>query len=476
MVFSSTIFLFLYLPITLGGYYLLPKIAKNYWLLIMSLIFFAWQQPSYIWIILVSIVVNYTAAVIIERLNKTNARKFWLCVVILINLSILFYYKYLNFSISIVNGMLKVPIEVKDIVLPIGISFFTFQGLSYVIDVYRREVKAQKSISKLALYITLFPQLIAGPIVRYQSIADEIDNRRISFDEIVEGIKLFILGLTKKVLIANTLAVVVDSVWNIGPDKQSISIAWIASIAYTLQIYFDFSGYSDMAIGLGQMLGFHFDKNFNLPYISNNITEFWRRWHISLSSWFRDYVYIPLGGNRKRVYLNLLIVFVLTGVWHGASWNFIIWGCWNAFFILVERFVKTNRKTKDNLVGTRKNQFEICLKKIYTLLVVNIGWVLFRAPNLTDALNFIKVLFGMGDGSKVGFTVWWYLDRWTLLMLAIGILFSTSLPDRLGAIIKIKLNQEMLTVVENVALLFLFILSIIRVISGTYNPFIYFQF
>ena len=316
MVFSSTLFVFFFLPITLLGYYLIKESYRNYWLLFVSLVFFGWSQPNYLWIIVLNIVINYVCAMLISQMPQI--RKYIVVTAVLVNIAILFYFKYFNFTIETINNLANCNISIKDIVLPIGISFFTFQGMSYVIDVYRGDVPVQKNIFKVGLYIVLFPQLIAGPIVRYRDIAYEIDHRKNTLEDFCSGIERFIIGLGKKAIIANTMAATADAIWNADITKNTWIIAWLGSIAYTLQIYFDFSGYSDMAIGLGRMFGFHFNENFNLPYISKNITEFWRRWHISLSSWFRDYVYIPLGGNRKHVYLNLAIVFLLTGIWHGA--------------------------------------------------------------------------------------------------------------------------------------------------------------
>lgn len=341
MVFSSTLFLFVFLPITLFIYYVIKSRYKNYWLLLASLIFFMWSQTNYLWIIVFNIIINYCCAMLIDSLKKL--RKPVLIVAVIANFGLLYYFKYFNFTLVSLNKIFGFNFELFDIVLPVGISFFTFQGISYVIDVYRKNVQVQKNIFNVALYIVLFPQLIAGPIVRYKDIALEIDCRTTTLDDFSYGIERFIIGLSKKAVISNTLALTVDNIWN--NNNITCIMAWIGSIAYTLQIYFDFSGYSDMAIGLGQLFGFHFNENFNLPYISKNITEFWRRWHISLSSWFRDYVYIPLGGNRKNVYFNLAVVFFLTGIWHGASWHFMAWGIWNGVFILFERFIKNNKYT-----------------------------------------------------------------------------------------------------------------------------------
>lgn len=477
MVFSSTIFIFVFLPITFLFYFLFDKKYKNYWLLFASLLFFGWSQPNYLWIILLNIVVNYLCALFITYFDRFG--KPILFISVLTNLFILFYFKYLDFAIESVNKVFGSKFALQDIVLPIGISFFTFQGMSYVIDVYRKDVPAQKNIFKVALYIVLFPQLVAGPIVRYKDVASEIESRYISIDDFCYGIKRFILGLGKKVIIANTMAELVDSVWKSGADANSWAIAWIGSLAYTLQIYFDFSGYSDMAIGLGRMFGFHFNENFNLPYISKSISEFWRRWHISLSSWFRDYVYIPLGGNRKNVYLNLSIVFLLTGVWHGASWHFVAWGIWNGFFVIIERIIKGKVKYETKAPTVKKstgNIIKCLLMRIYTLTVVNFGWILFRAPHIKDALKYIATMLGIIRPEKPGFTLLWYLDRWTLTIMLIGILFATDIPSKMIISLKKIVSNKLVLICKLVILTFIFYFSIMRIVSGTYNPFIYFQF
>ena len=370
MVFSSTMFLFVFFPITLIGYWLIRKELKNYWLLLVSLVFFGWSQPKYFWIILLNIAVNYSASMLMDTIGKKH-RKSILFGGISLNLALLFYFKYFDFAIDSINKMFGSSFELFNIVLPIGISFFTFQGMSYIVDVYKGEVAVQKNPLKVALYITLFPQLIAGPIVRYKDIAAEIDDRSTSIDDFAAGAERFIIGLGKKAIIANTMAMCADSIWQNGAGNIQWITAWVGSIAYTLQIYFDFSGYSDMAIGLGRMFGFHFVENFNLPYISKSITEFWRRWHISLSTWFRDYVYIPLGGNRKHVYRNLLIVFFLTGVWHGASWTFVVWGGYNGAFLLIERLRRNRRKQEKagGMVDKETIPFSI-IQTIITLFIV----------------------------------------------------------------------------------------------------------
>ena len=469
MVFSSNLFIFFFLPITIWGYYFLGKKLQNVFLLFVSLLFFAWSQPQFVWVILLNILVNYCGALAIGNVKNKIVKKLSLIIDISVNLGLLFYFKYFNFVIDSINHVIDSNIIVDQIVLPIGISFFTFQGLSYVFDVYLGKVEVQKNPFKVALYILFFPQLIAGPIVKYGDIALEIDNRAVSLDDFTEGLERFIIGLGKKAIISNTMAVMVDKIWERGIDQNTVAIAWIGCIGYTLQIYYDFSGYSDMAIGLGRIFGFHFNENFNLPYISKSVTEFWKRWHISLTTWFREYVYIPLGGNRKHVYLNVAIVFLLTGIWHGASWTFILWGIWHGVFRLIEMyFNKTNKKIKLAKIPLLGN--------IYTLSVVGKGWILFRAPNLSDAIYYLKTMVGIDLGSMPGFTVGYYLDRWNVTNMALGILFATAIPGKIVLHIKSVCSEKVYFIGKKVLLLFLFYFSLIRIVAGTYNPFIYFQF
>lgn len=377
MLFSSMIFLWLFLPLVFCSYYLIDKRFKNILLLISSIIFYAWGGVSYSLIMLSSIIINYIFALLIDKAiedNNLKNKKIYLALCIIINLSILGYFKYTNFIISIINSLSQNKIiELTNIILPIGISFYTFQALSYVIDVYRGHNKAQKNIFNLALYISFFPQLIAGPIVKYHDIENQILNRNESLENIFYGIKRFIYGLSKKVILANMFALSCDEILKQPADELGTALVWCASVLYTLQIYYDFSGYSDMAIGLGKMFGFNFLENFNYPYISKSIKEFWRRWHISLSTWFKEYLYIPLGGNRKRklfTYINLLIVFFATGLWHGASYNFILWGLFHGFFLVIERIFL------GKLLEKNKLKF---INHIYVIFVFVIGWVLFRA-------------------------------------------------------------------------------------------------
>lgn len=478
MVFSSSIFLFVFLPFVLIGYFLIKDNFKNSFLMIMSLIFYAWGEPRFVIIMILSIVLNYSFTIAAswsrEHIGK-HIGNIIFTFTIICNLGILFYFKYFDFFLSSLNAFVRTKLPLREIVLPIGISFFTFQGMSYVIDAYTGKVPVQKKLLNIALYISMFPQLIAGPIVRYIDVNEQIDQRKSSIAGCAEGIRRFSVGLAKKAIIANQMAFVADSVFNLPAESHLVSVAWLGSICYALQIYFDFSGYSDMAIGLGKIFGFDFLENFNYPYISKNITEFWRRWHISLSSWFRDYVYIPLGGNRKHVYINLAIVFILTGIWHGASWHFLVWGIWNGFFILLERYL-SRKSGKSILKDKGAHIIKHILKKVYTLTVVNLGWILFRAPSTKEAVEFIFSMFGVADANQIGYTLFWYLDRWTLTVMIAGIFFSTSIPSKIGEILTKRLDVKVRMSVKYVVLVLLFYLTMLRIVSGTYNPFIYFQF
>ena len=389
MVFASAIFLFLFLPITIIGYFLIKPKYKNFWLFIMSLVFYAWGGLIYAILFIFSAYINFLFGIWMEK--DRERKKLILFLSIVWNLGILAYFKYSSFILLNLQVIIQIfipnfKINIVHVPLPIGISFFTFQIMTYVIDLYREEIKVQKKFINLGLYIMLFPQLIAGPIVRYIDIEKEINNRKVDIDLIDEGIKRFILGLGKKIFIANIMGTWADTVFNMSLEKINTPLAWLGIFGYTMQIFFDFSAYSDMAIGLGKIFGFHFLENFNYPYISRNIQEFWRRWHISLSQWFKDYLYIPLGGNRKgkiRTYINLLIVFFLTGLWHGSSWNFIFWGIFHGVFLIIERL-----GLKKVLEKTPK-----ILQHLYTMIIVIIGWVFFRADNFIFALKYLKILF-----------------------------------------------------------------------------------
>jgi len=470
MLFSSMIFLWAFLPAIFILYRLIRNNnVRNYLLLAASLVFYAWGEPVYIFLMLFCITVNYLFGRLIDKVEKQPARGLLLFASIITNLLLLGYFKYFNFFADIVGMVAGAqPFEFNTVVLPIGISFYTFQAMSYVIDLYRKKINVQNNYLKLALYISFFPQLIAGPIVRYKDIENQIDQRTLTPAKTAFGIKRFIYGLSKKVLIANAMAFIADNIYAIQASELPTSLAWTAAICYTLQIYFDFSGYSDMAIGLGKMFGFDFIENFNYPYISTSIKDFWRRWHISLSTWFREYLYIPLGGNRKgniRTYLNLLIVFLATGLWHGASWNFVVWGLYNGFFLIVERLFL------GKLLEKNKLKF---LNHIYAMLVVVVGWVIFRVENLRDAAVTIKRLFIPQAGSPF-LNIGQFFDAKAFLIAGAGIFFCGIIQQNIK--LKTALYNEKRTYGWEIPVLaVLFFCCILSLISGTYNPFIYFRF
>lgn len=474
MVFSSSVFLFVFLPLTLMGYFLIDKKLRNVFLMLVSLFFYFWGEPLFSLIMIASILMNYVFGLLIfyaqRKQNKIILKKLFLTLAVVSNLGLLFYFKYLDFSINIINQLFKTDIPLQNVALPIGISFFTFQGMTYVIDLFREKVPVQKNPLKIALYISLFPQLIAGPIVRYQDVNEQIDNRIINIEKFAEGIKRFVLGLGKKTIIANTVALVADNIFKLPYYENTMATAWLGVICYTMQIYFDFSGYSDMAIGMGKMFGFDFLENFNYPYISKSITEFWRRWHISLSTFFRDYVYIPLGGNRKgNVYVNLFIVFILTGIWHGASLNFIVWGLWHGIFILIERICKNTSLVKFKIPSV--------IKRVYTLLVVIIGWVFFRAEDLKYAIGYLGIMFGIVKPRDVGFTTMYYLDNFVIFIIVIAIIASTGILSKWINQIEIKRSSDIIfNIAKVVYISVIMLICAMFVMTSTYNPFIYFRF
>ena len=476
MVFSSVIFLCLFLPMVLGGYYLLPKReAKNLWLIAVSLLFYAFSGLWYVLLLLFSVFCNYLAGLFV------SGRKGVLYVAVAVPLGVLGVFKYLTFLVRTVDQLPGVAIVVPSIVLPVGISFFTFQGLSYVIDVYRNERLKSTSFRDVLLYIALFPQLVAGPIVRYEDVADEIKGRRHTLEQLANGLRRFIIGLSKKLLIADVCGSVVTLIYSAERSVLDSRTAWLAAVCYLIQIYFDFSGYSDMAIGLGLCFGFHFKENFNYPYISSSIQEFWRRWHISLSTWFREYLYIPLGGNRKgkaKTYRNKLIVFFCTGLWHGANWTFIIWGLWHGFFIVAEDAAK-------KLFGlgkhgkNRRNPVETVLNHLYTLLVVLIGFVIFRADNMGQAFSMIGAMFsGICASAQTGLLLAQCMTPLTLCALVLGVVFSMPvLPILLRRTEELSLaGQKSVKVLSYGVLLLLLITDILHLSAASYVPFIYFQF
>lgn len=484
MLFSSPIFLFLFLPITLLLTSLAPKSIKNYILLIASLIFYAWGGVYYMILMLFSVSINFVFGLKINKYNHDNLkRKKFIIWGIAINLLLLGIFKYTNFIVASINDLLILfhfrLIPQTSIKLPIGISFFTFQAMSYIIDVYRKETVVQRKFSDLALYVSLFPQLIAGPIVRYHDVALQLKSRTVSIDKFKSGIQRFIIGLARKVLIANTFAAIADDIFATPFQNLDPISAWFGVFAYSIQIYYDFSGYSDMAIGLGRMFGFEFLENFNFPYISKSIKEFWTRWHISLSSWFRDYLYIPLGGNRNGsfyTYRNLIIVFFITGFWHGASLNFIIWGLFHGFFIIIERIG----------LGKILSKIPAPISNIYTLFVVITGWVLFRCETLPDSALYLKAMFGLNSIVANPIDISIFINKETIIAMVIAILGASTFFLKiynLKNMIFQKLSEKSFHLLSNIfdicssvfLMLVLFICTL-YLLSNTYNPFIYFRF
>lgn len=468
MVFSSIVFLFTFLPITLILYYISPRKMKNVVLLLISLIFYAWGEPVYVFLMMFTTIFDYLIGLLINkyRRNKIKSKRIFIFAV-LVNLGILGFFKYYGFLIENINSIFSLNIGYYQLPLPIGISFYTFQTLSYIIDIYLGKVKVQKSLISFGLYVTMFPQLVAGPIVRYTDIDYQLKYRTHRMNKFGEGVDRFIQGLSKKVLLANNIGMIFTSIQQYDVSEISVLTAWLAIAAYTLQLYFDFSGYSDMAIGLGKMLGFDFIENFNYPYISKSVTEFWRRWHISLGSWFREYVYIPLGGNRCSTIFqlrNLFVVWFLTGLWHGADWNFILWGLYYGLILVIEKSL-----LKDILARTPS-----FIQRIYTMVLVMVGWTFFGIESIQKSLEYIKVMF-LINGNKIIDSTFVYYLRTNLILLIILILCSTPIVSK--AFKKITKNGKMkgvaLAVIVQFVLLFL---SIAYLVNETYNPFLYFRF
>ncbi len=469
MVFSSPIFLLFFLPLVLVVYYnpfFKGRSFRNHVLLLFSLVFYAWGEPLFVFIMMLSILLNWFFVLGMDRQKDPVKRRIWMLAPIIFDISLLFLFKYLGFFAHNLGLLMGSPISL-DIALPIGISFFTFQIMSYVLDVYRRKAPVQNNVLRLGLYISLFPQLIAGPIVRYETVADEINERHENREEFIQGMTRFIFGLGKKVLLANYVGLIADNLFALG--KLSVASAWLGVTAYALQIYYDFSGYSDMAIGMGRMFGFHFLENFNFPYTARSVTDFWRRWHISLSTWFRDYVYIPLGGNRvgaARQAFNLLAVWVLTGLWHGANWTFIIWGLYYFAFLLLEKFSGLDKK-----IGI--------LYHVYTLVIVLVGWVIFRSDTLGGAMDYLGYMFGAGTTGVVDEVFYYYLSngRWVLLA---ALLCTIPIVQGLRNRLALKFQQggwlKVMDLGRTIMTAIIFVLSLLACVNSTYNPFIYFNF
>lgn len=482
MVFSSPTFLFGFLPITLLLYYLSPKVFKNIVLLTMSLFFYAWGEVFYLGVMAISIISNYLIGRAIYRAKKNTSptiSRGYITIGVLVNLALLISFKYANFIVdNITLGLNSFGVSGYDLApihLPLGISFFTFQAISYIVDVYRGGLPAQRNIFNLALYISLFPQLIAGPIVRYHDVATQILERKHSVSLFSSGVQRFILGLAKKMLIANPLGEVADNIFALTGNDLTMPLAWIGILSYTLQIYFDFSGYSDMAIGLGRMFGFRFLENFNYPYIARSLREFWKRWHISLSNWFKDYVYIPLGGNRvstHRVYLNLFLVFFLTGIWHGASWNFIVWGMFHGVFLASEH------------MGFSKvlNKVWKPVQHFYLLMVIIVSWVFFRSETLTQAVSYLGIMADLTKWNTTEFQYNQVLIDGYIYTFVIGLVLSLPIYNRVKDFFVFSSqnsNLMLVTLLQISRVLFLamiLFLSILKIASSTYNPFIYFRF
>ena len=466
MVFSSTIFLCVYLPLVLLGYYICPKKGRNLFLLIASLVFYAWGEPKYVFLMIFSILVNYIFGRLMDKNRGRQKRmKLLLVLSVVIDLGLLSVFKYTDFVITNINAIFGSSFDLLNIALPIGISFYTFQAMSYTIDVYRNDVRVQKNLIDFGMYITMFPQLIAGPIVRYADVQDQLAERSVTTADFSEGVMRFVVGLGKKVLLANQMGAVWSEIYALGGDVSAL-MAWTGAIAYTFQIYFDFSGYSDMAIGLGRMFGFKFPENFRYPYQSVSITDFWRRWHITLSTWFKEYLYIPLGGNRRgltRQALNLLIVWSLTGFWHGAGWNFVLWGLYYFVILFIEKLFLL--KALDKLPKF--------FRHVYALLLIIIGWVIFASDDVSVLLPFLGSMFG-ANGAVGGMDVYTLLTKAVLLIICC--IASTELPKKLFLSAAGAMNEKAVFTLKSVLTIALLALSMILLIGDSYNPFLYFRF
>lgn len=466
MVFSSTIFLCVYLPLVLLGYYICPKKGRNLFLLIASLVFYAWGEPKYVFLMIFSILVNYIFGRLMDKNRGRQKRmKLLLVLSVVIDIGLLSVFKYTDFIITNVNAIFGSSFDLLNIALPIGISFYTFQAMSYTIDVYRNDVRVQKNLIDFGMYITMFPQLIAGPIVRYADVQDQLAERSVTTADFSEGVMRFVVGLGKKVLLANQMGAVWSEIYALGGDVSAL-MAWTGAIAYTFQIYFDFSGYSDMAIGLGRMFGFKFPENFRYPYQSVSITDFWRRWHITLSTWFKEYLYIPLGGNRRglaRQALNLLIVWSLTGFWHGAGWNFVMWGLYYFVILFIEKLFLL--KALDKLPKF--------FRHVYALLLIIIGWVIFASDDVSVLLPYLGSMFG-ANGAIGGMDVYTLLTKAVLLIICC--IASTELPKKLFLSAAGAMNEKAAFTLKSVLMIALLALSMILLIGDSYNPFLYFRF
>ena len=466
MVFSGIEFLYYFLPAVMLIYFLAPKRLKNLMLFVSGLGFYAWGEPVYVIVMVISTAVDYTAGILMSKTEDERKRRACLISSVVINLGLLFTFKYSSFAVDTFNGIFRTAIPSPNLPLPIGISFFTFQSMSYTIDLYRRKITVQRSFINFAAYVTCFPQIVAGPIVKYQDIAAELDDRRVSISDMSDGVSVFIVGLAKKVLLAKNIGIFWSRVKEMDYSTLPALTAWLGIIAFTFQIYFDFSGYSDMAIGLGRMLGFTYPKNFDLPYLSKSVSQFWRRWHITLGSWFRDYVYIPLGGSRAgkwKTVRNLAIVWLLTGLWHGASMNFMLWGAWFGLLIIAEHMG----------MARLLERLPAVFSWLYTMLAVVLGWVLFDTDSISSALRFIGAMFGAGGSFATGAS--WSLIGQAAISLALCIFFSSGATKnyikRIGG-----QDSKVILVLKPVITAALLIASTAYLVNSTYNPFLYFNF
>ena len=466
MLFSSIPFLYYFLPVVLILYFIAPKKLKNSVLLLTSLVFYGWGEPKYVVLMIASILIGYVSGLLIEAFSQKKISKLFLWLSVGINIGFLAYFKYADFFIENFNAATGLSIPLLRIALPIGISFYTFQILSYTVDMYRKDVPAQKNLINLAAYVTMFPQLIAGPIVRYSHIAKELENRNINVENFAKGMRRFILGLGKKILIANTLGELCD-IFKQSDDK-SVLFYWLYAVAFMLHVYFDFSGYSDMAIGLGRIFGFNFWENFNYPFISKSATEFWRRWHMSLGTWFRDYVYIPMGGNRvskPKWFFNIFVVWFLTGFWHGAAWTFIVWGLYFAIFLISEKLLYLKYLEKSKVFS-----------RVYLLVVVGISFVIFNATDMKEAVSYIGGMFGVGGVPLVSTEFFYYLKSFGVT-LCIGLIGCTPIVKKTVEKIKEKsIGGKIIAVIEPIFLIALLIVMTAYLVDGSFNPFLYFRF
>ena len=473
MVFSDLLFLFRFLPIVLGIYFVSPKKVRNAVLFFSSLVFYAWGEPIYVCLMLFSTVVDYINGLLVYKFKQKNEMKKAKIVVVeamIVNLGLLAFFKYADFFLDSINNVFGLSVELLNVALPIGISFYTFQTMSYTLDIYMSDEKPQKNIINFGAYVAMFPQLIAGPIVQYKTVAKELESRHENFDDFAYGVRRFIIGLGKKILLANNVGAIWTEVKNLPDGDLTTLVAWIGIICFAIQIYYDFAGYSEMAIGLGYMLGFKFPINFNYPYLSKSITEFFRRWHISLGTWFREYVYIPLGGNRKgllKQIRNIMIVWFLTGFWHGAAYNFILWGVYFGVLLIVEKVFLLELLKKCNAA----------VSHIYTLFFVLVGWVIFEFDSMPLMGRFLKCMFGLGDfGLCNDYTIYLLVNN--IVIILIAMIGCTMVPKLMAEKVmdKIKNKQLLSALTENVVLVAIFMICVFYLVAGSYNPFLYFRF